>query len=298
MRERQPWFDLHDESCEQPAVSILGLPYDGGAGFRAGAAGAPERMRRLSRTSDPITRRGRNLRGVALRDFGDVAAKGEVGETLAQRDYLDAARRRLEELPAETFLLSLGGDHSVSIPALQAFAARHGQNAGILWFDAHADLFETYDGNPDSHACALRRALTLTGISPRHVVLLATRSFSEEEARFLEQEQVLCITAAEWLVTSSKEVAAKAALHLQSAPAVYLSVDADGFDASCAPGTGYPMPGGVAAEPFFTFLESAFRSLPIRGMDVTEVAPSLDQNDVTTFLAIQTILESLAVLHA
>ncbi len=296
MRDRQSWFDLHDDSCEQPDVSVLGLPYDGGVGFRAGAAAAPERMRQISRTSDPITRRGRNLRGLRLRDFGDVEAMKDDGKPVAARTYLDAARRRLEELPTGGFVLSLGGDHSVSIPSLQAFAARHGAEAGILWFDAHADLFETYDGNPDSHACALHRALTLSGISPRRVVLLSTRSFSEEEARFIEEEQVLCITAAEWLQSYSKDVAARAAQHLEGAPAVYLSVDADGFDASCAPGTGYPMPGGVGSEPFFSFMEEIFQRLPMRGMDITEVAPTLDSNDMTSFLAAQVVLEALGAL--
>lgn len=297
MKERRLWFDLHDDSCAQPEVSVLGLPYDGAVGFRAGAVGAPERMRQISRTSDPITRRGENLRGLTLRDFGDVEAVDGDGEPLPVRTYLEAARQRMEALPAGGFMLSLGGDHSVSIPALQVFASRHSKEAGILWFDAHADLFETYAGNPDSHACALYRALSLSGISPRRVVLLSTRSFSEEEARFIEQEQVLCITAAEWLQTSSKEVAARAAEHLQGTPAVYLSVDADGFDASCAPGTGYPMPGGVGSESFFAFMEEIFQQLPVRGMDITEVAPTLDSNDMTSFLAVQVVLEALGALQ-
>lgn len=297
MKDRRHWFDLHDDSCEQPDVSILGLPFDGGVGFRAGAAGAPGRMRQISKTSDPITRRGASLRGLSLRDFGDVEPLGGEGEPPAVRAYLETARHRMEDLPGDGFLLFLGGDHSVSIPSLQAFAARHGKEAGILWFDAHADLFETYAGNPDSHACALYRALSLSGISPRRVVLLATRSFSEEEARFIKEEQVLVITAAEWLQTSSKAVAAKAAEHLQKAPAVYLSVDIDGFDASCAPGTGYPMPGGVGSEPFFTFVEESFRQLPMRGMDITEVAPALDSNDMTSFLAVQIVLETLGALR-
>jgi len=298
MRDRRIWFDLHDDSCEQPDVSVIGLPFDGAVGFRAGAAGAPERMRQISQMSDPITRRGENLRGLLLRDFGDVEARDDKGEPLPVRTYLEAARRRMEGLPAGAFMLTLGGDHSVSISSLQAFAARHGKEAGILWFDAHADLFETYSGNPDSHACALYRALSLSGISPRRVVLLATRSFSEEEARFIKEEQVLCITAAEWLQSSSKEVAARAAERLQGAPAVYLSVDADGFDGSCAPGTGYPMPGGVGSESFFTFMEEAFQHLPVRGMDITEVAPTLDSNDVTSFLAVQVVLEALGALKS
>jgi agmatinase len=296
MRDRQPWFDLHDEECARPAVAVLGLPYDGGVGFRAGAAGAPARLRELSRTCDSITRRGRSLGSLTLRDFGDVPGKDDAGNPLDVGSYLDAARRRMAQLPADAFRISLGGDHSISIPSIEAFAACHGKDAGILWFDAHADLFESYDGNPDSHACALYRALKLSGIRPGRVVLLATRSFSAEEVRFIEQEKILCITAAEWMESSPAEVAARAAARLEGVPAVYLSVDADGFDASCAPGTGYPMPGGVGSEVFFSFVEETFRRLPVRAMDVTEVAPSLDSNDVTSFLAVQVVLEALGAL--
>jgi agmatinase len=298
MKDRQPWFDLHDGSLEEPGVAVLGLPFDGGVGFRPGAAEAPARLREISRTSDALNREGRPVEGLTLRDFGDVAAADGEGKPLSQADYLEAARRRLKELPGDAFTLALGGDNSVSIPCIQSFAARHGSDAGILWFDAHADLFASYDGNPDSHACALRRALDLTGIAPERAVLLATRSFSREEERFIRERRVELITAAEWGRSGPGEVAARAAGRLEGATAVYLAVDIDGFDASCAPGTGYPMPGGVAGEPFFAALGELFRLLPIRSMDLTEVAPPLDHNDLTSFLAVQVVLEALAALSA
>ncbi len=294
MRDRQPWFDLHSPSCVDPAVAVLGLPFDGGVGFRAGAAGGPERMRRISRTSDPITRRRISLDDLTLRDFGDVSALGATGEPLSIRDYREAARLRLEELPDDSFKLVVGGDNSVSVAALEAFTAVHGPDVGILWFDAHADLFATYDGDPDSHACALRRALTLTGVAPQRAMLLATRSFAQEETQFIDEQGMDCVTAADWAAQSSTWVVERIARTLEGASAVYLAVDIDGFDASCAPGTGYPMPGGVSSEAFFAFLEQLFAALPVRGMDVTEVAPSLDHNDMTSFLAVQVVLEALA----
>ncbi len=63
-----------------------------------------------------------------------------------------------------------------------------------------------------------------------------------------------------------------------------------------APGTGYPMPGGVGSEPFFAFMEEIFQRLPMRGMDITEVAPTLDSNDMTSFLAVQVVLEALGAV--
>ena len=296
MRSRRLWFDLHDESAAAPTVAIIGLPYDGSASLHAGAAEAPARLRELSRTSDPITRRGKKIDGVTVRDFGDVSPE-EPGRMRPQREFLDAAASRLLELPECSFPIALGGDNSVSIPSIQAFARRHGRDVGIVWFDAHPDLFEQYDGNPDSHACALRRALELAGIGPRQAVLLGTRSFSSEEAEFIAREGVEVVTAAEWAGGTAEAVAERIATRLGGVGAVYLAVDIDGFDASCAPGTGYPMPGGVGSGEFFALLEALFARLPVRGLDLTEIAPPLDPNDVTSFLGVQVVLETIGLIR-
>ena len=158
MRDRRAWFDLHDDTLSAPDVAILGLPYDGGATLRAGAARAPAKLREISRTSDPITRRGRPIEGIRLRDFGDVPAPEASVRQTPQRDYLDAVEAKLDALPGARLVLAVGGDNSVTIPCLSSFAKRHGRDAGVIWFDAHPDLFESYDGVPESHACALRPA--------------------------------------------------------------------------------------------------------------------------------------------
>lgn len=294
MRQREPWFDLHDPGLSRPGVAIIGLPFDGSASLRAGAAQAPGRLREISRTCDPVTRRGRPIAGLSVRDFGDVAPL--EGPRATHRQYLEAALARLDDLPPDSFVLALGGDNSVSIPCLQSFARRHGDGAGVIWFDAHPDLFEAYDGNPDSHACALRRGMTLAGIAPQRAVLLGTRSYALEETMFIRSEGIEVIPAAECLATAAAQVASRIADRLAGSSAVYLGVDIDGFDSACAPGTGYPMPGGITAEWFFSLMEGLLPVLPVRGMDITEIAPPLDPNDVTAFLGVQVVLEALGIL--
>ncbi len=295
MPSRKPWFDLHDDSLEAPDVSILGLPFEGGTSRHGGAAAAPARLRDISRTSDPITRRGGIIEGITLRDFGDVLSS-PGGVELTPRGYLDLAAERVAGLPKGSFTIVLGGDNSVSIAALRGFVERHGQKVGVLWFDAHPDLFEVYNANLDSHACALRRAMTLTGFSPANVVLLATRSFSLEERRFIDEQGIEVVTSTEWLAARDEAILERIAKRFQGLNAVYLAVDIDGFDSSCAPGTGYPMPGGVGGETFFRLLERLFRNLPLRAMDITEISPALDRNDVTSFLGVQVVLETLGAL--
>ena len=295
MRQRRRWFDLDDGTLTAPRVALLGMPYDGAVSLRAGAAAAPERIRAISRTSDPISRRGLRV-SVPLRDYGDAGARGTTGQPLSQLAWMAVARSRLRELPADAFQLVIGGDNSVSIPSIEAFAQRHGGDVGILWFDAHPDLFEAYDGNPDSHACALRRSMANSGLNGSQVVLLGTRSFAEEEVRFMEEQRIECITASDWLGSTADKVALRIIDRLKGFSAIYWAVDIDGFDPSCAPGTGYPMPAGVTAEAFFQLQERLFARLPIRAMDITEVAPPLDVNDITGFLAAQIVLETAWLL--
>lgn len=104
------------------------------------------------------------------------------------------------------------------------------------------------------------------------------------------------VTAADFAALGPAEVAERIIAHLAPRRAIYLALDIDGFDAACAPGTGYPMPGGVGSEAFFVLLERLLAALPIRALDITEVAPPLDPSDVTSFLAAQIVLEVLAAI--
>lgn len=297
MPPRKLWFDLHDEAQASPHVAVLGLPFDGGSSLKRGAAAAPARLRELSRTCDPITRRGRRIEGLTLRDFGDVTGVDPEGRPLPQAAFMAAASARVAELPPGAVLLALGGDNSVTIPVLSAFLRRHGPEAGVIWFDAHPDLFASYDGNADSHACALRRAMSLAGTPLGRAVLIGTRSFSAGERELIDRETITLITASEWLAAGPEATAKRIARALGNAPAVYLALDVDGFDASAAPGTGYPTPAGPSSEAFFNLMEALVPRLPVRAIDLTEIAPPLDVNDVTSFLGVQVVLEMLSLLR-
>ncbi|MFQ5701714.1 MAG: arginase family protein [Acidobacteriota bacterium] len=294
MRQRREWFDLHDDTLAEPDVAVVGMPFDASASRQVGASQAPARLRELSRTSDPITRRGQPVEGLTLRDFGDLNTP--AANNGSQPDYLAQAQTRLYNLPKSSFLLLIGGDNSISIAGIGAFMKRNGPDAGVIWFDAHPDLFEQYDGNPDSHACALRRAMTLSGLTAANAVMLGTRSFSREESRFIAESGIEMVSAADWLSSSTDAVFGRILRRLGDRSAIYLAVDIDGLDASCAPGTGYPMPGGVGSAAFFDLLDLLVERLPIKAMDPTEISPPLDTNDVTGFLGVQVILETLGGL--
>ncbi|MGD8375420.1 MAG: arginase family protein [Acidobacteriota bacterium] len=292
VRDRRPWFDLERPEAEAPDVAIFGLPFDGAVSRHAGAGAAPARLRELSRTSDAVTRKGDPVDGLSVRDFGDLAP--QAGE--AASCYLERAYGWLRAAPEGAFRIYLGGDNSVSVAAIRDFAAEHGPGAGVLWFDAHPDLFEAYDGDPFSHACALRRPLELGAVDPAAVTLLATRSFSREELEYIRRHRIAVITAASWLEKGSQGVLSALGRQIGDRSALYLAIDIDGFDPAAAPGTGYPIPAGIPPERFFRLLVQLFERFPVRAMDLTEIAPSLDTADRTGFLGVQVVLESLGHL--
>lgn len=290
---RRPWGGLAAPDADPQAadVVVVGLPYDGGVSFRRGAAEAPARLREISRTADAATEEGEIIRDLRVADAGDLPPSGPA------HHYFETAAARLAALPADAFVLGLGGDHSVSVPLHRGAAGRWKEPFGIVHIDAHPDLFDVYAGDRLSHACPLRRAAEMPLVGPSRIVSLGIRSVGIEEVDYARRSGLRLITAREIARRGLDDVVAETAGRLSGLSRVYLDFDIDGLDSSVAPGTGYPAPGGFTAREFLTLLERLFGALPIRSMGIVEVAPPLDPNDMTSMMAVQTVLEVLGHLQ-
>jgi agmatinase len=307
MISRHPWGGLADPDGHGPAdVVILGLPYEGGACWRGGSAEAPRRLREISASSPAISETGFVIDAEMLRviDAGDV-----IPDHAGSAD--DAARRRyfarVEETAAKTFrvaapgggdafLMSLGGDHSVSIPLLSAFSGGYPEGYGLISLDAHPDLFETYEGSPLSNACPLRRAVDSSRLSPEHLLILGTRSYNRNELEFMQEKGIRFVPARDIDRDGVDAVIRLARQRMQGVGHIYLTVDIDVADPSCAPGTGAPVAGGLSGRQTIDLVRGLLEGLPVRSMDLVEIAPPLDPTDATLFLGLQIIFESFAVL--
>lgn len=324
MMRRHPWGGLADPSLPLPSdVNILGLPYDGAACYRKGAAEAPRRLRAISSSSPAISEEGYVVDTALLRvrDLGDIAPEAP-GPSAASGgpaapgapdagDGAEAARRayfaRVEAAVADAFrmaalagrdafLLSIGGDHSVSIPLLRGFASRFPEGYGLVSLDAHPDLFDAYEGSALSNACPLRRALDSSRLKPEHLLILGTRSYNPLELEFMKEKGIRFVPAR---AIDRSGVAAAVALareRMEGVGNLYLTLDIDVADPSCAPGTGAPVAGGLSARQLLDLVRGLLETLPVRAMDIVEVAPPLDPTDATLFLALQIVFETLAVL--
>jgi agmatinase len=281
---RSDWSGLTTDS-PTARVAILGVPFDGAVSFRPGAALAPGRIRHFSHHVAPITEDGQVLRDFAVRDYGDVE------RDLDWVRYFQTVEDRARQALQHPFTLFLGGDHSVGIPLMRAFDSMGGA-FGVLHIDAHVDLADSYEGHRWSHACTERRALELPGLQPEHMCFCGIRSWLAEELDFIAAHPGICVHTAKAMYQRGMDaVATEVIAQLQHLDRIYLTLDIDCLDPAYAPGTGTPEAGGLTSRELLDLLERVFAALPIRAMDIVEVAPPLDTSDITSIAALKVIYE-------
>lgn len=275
-------------NSDDPAaeVGVLGVPFDGAVSFRRGTAFAPAKLRELTPHLAPCAEEGQPLR-LRVRDYGDVPPDLEW-----PRYFHDVEERATEALQHPQALF-LGGDHSVTIPLMRAFDRFVDGPFGVLHFDSHPDLFDVYEGHHWSHACTERRALELSGLDPQHLVFVGLRSLCQEEWDFLKAHpEIPYYTARQCYQRGIEAIAEEVVERLEDVQAVYFTLDIDGLDPAYAPGTGTPEGGGLTTRDLLELVRVVFQRLPIQALDVVEVAPPLDQADITAFAALKVIYEA------
>jgi len=281
------WADLHDPdlSPAEADFTVIGVPYDGAACARKGAALGPERIRFWSTHLTPFSEDRTRLGNIRICDLGDIPITDQV------RDF-DLVREKVATLPNVPIIL--GGDHSISIPVFQAQCERYkGQRLGVLWVDAHPDLCDVFTGSKLSHACVLRRALEF-GIEPQEVCLVGVRSWEDQEIDLIENGGFNVYTAAHVAERGMKSVTSSVYSKLSDCDAVHISLDIDCLDPAFAPGTGIPDSGGLTSRDVITLIKS-LRGLLLVGLDVVEVSPPIDPSEATVFAALKIIMEYVAV---
>jgi agmatinase len=260
---------------DRPADAVvLGAPFEGGISFRAGAAEGPRAVRHASQSIESYSPRlQRDLDDLDLADAGDLQIAG-----LSPRSALDGIADAVEShARAGSFVLTLGGDHSVSIGTSAGFRRVHREIAHVV-FDAHFDLRESYEGSELSHACGTRH-MALAGPT----CVLGVRSGAREE--FVDADALLVA----WSESVALPDAMRAAIGDRL---VFVSVDLDVLDPGIFPGTGNPEPGG----PSYLELRAALLALadfPVVGVDLVEVAPPLDPSGLSPVVAAELTREAL-----
>ena len=281
------WADLSqpDFTPADSDFSVIGVPYDGAACARKGAALAPERIRFWSMHLTPFSEDRTRLGGTRICDLGNISINDQ------EQDF-EFVCKKVAALPNVPIIL--GGDHSISIPVLEAQRERYkDQRLGLLWVDAHPDLCDVFTGSRLSHACVLRRALEF-GIEPQDVCMVGLRSWEDQEIDLIENSRLNVYTAALVSERGMKSVATSVYSKLNVCDAVHISLDIDCLDPAFAPGTGIPDSGGLTSREVITLIKS-MQGLPLAGLDLVEVSPPVDPSEATVFAALKIIMEYVAV---
>ncbi len=254
-----------EASADADAV-ILGLATDGGVSFRPGAAQAPTGIREFSESIESWSRRaGRDLEDLRLVDLGDHDERESIEKVVGEA--LDASPGAL--------LVSMGGDHSVTPPAVRAVASRR-DGLALVGFDAHLDLREDYPGD---HACTYRRVAD-AGVD---CFVFGPRSGARSEWDDVPKVLSWCSPDLRLPIGVRERLAGRP---------IYVTVDIDVLDPSVAPGTGNPEPGGPSFEQLLEALE-ALADLDVVACDVVEVSPPLDPSGITQAAAAVLVREAI-----
>jgi len=280
------WADLARPGLApaQADFTILGVPYEGGVSARGGTAQAPARLRFWSQHLTPFAEDRTPLGHLRLCDLGDHPVAQPEQDFPALRERI----RQMGNIP-----IVLGGDHSISIPVIQAQLDRFSdRRLALLWLDAHPDLCDFFNGSRFSHACVLRRAIE-SGLRPHDVLLLGLRSWEDQEIPLLEKEPFRIYTAAQVAEKGIRAVLKEVRTWLHSYDAIHISLDIDCLDPAFAPGTGIPEAGGLSTRELMILMQG-LRGFPLVGLDLVEVSPPLDSSEATIFAALRLILEFIA----
>jgi agmatinase len=278
----KPWGGLAGVPAEEADVYLAGIPYDGSAVYRKGAAAAPARIRQLSAVMPPVTELGAPLLGLRVHDLGDIPAGPAIEAGWEQ------VADRLAALPQSALLTVIGGDHCATIPVLAAQARRH-PGLAVAWIDAHPDLCEYSRGGRWTCGCALRRGIEAAGLTPHDVAIAGARDFDPEEVEFAGANGMLVLTAPK--VAEDVRGAGRALAEWAANRPLHLSFDIDFLDPAYAPGTEIPSAGGFTTRQALDLLGAIAEGSRLVGLDVAEVSPPADSADITSLAALKLIFE-------
>lgn len=284
---RLPASELSDDLD----IAIIGIPLDIGSSNRSGSRFGPRQIRAESVLVRPY---GMHTRAAPFDSF-QVADVGDVPiNTFNLRDSIDIIERYYDELVAKDIKpLTVGGDHTVTLPVLRALQKKHGAMA-VVHVDAHADINDNMFGEKIAHGTIFRRALEENLIDGNKMIQIGLRAtgYSAEDFDWSRNQGVRVVEVEECWYQSLLPLMAEFRERIGPDIPTYLSFDIDGLDPSVAPGTGTPEPAGLTAAQGLEIIRGVFGTNLV-GADLVEVSPPYDTSGNTSLLAANLLFEML-----
>ena len=282
------------EDVDDYDVAVVGVPWDSGVTYRPGARFGPSAIRQASRLLRPYNPAldVQPFRDAQVVDAGDVAANPfDIPRAI------DETREGLAALitPAGRPVLSLGGDHTMALPALQAMHSVHGPLA-LVHFDAHLDTWNTYFDAPYTHGTPFRRASEQGLIVKGHSAHVGIRGSLYDRQDLLDDEELgFTIVHCRDIDRIGVDGIVERVVDRVGDHPVYVSIDIDVLDPAFAPATGTPEAGGMTSRELLGVLR-AMRELRLVGADIVEVSPVYDHAEVTAVAAANIAYELVTIM--
>lgn len=265
---------------ENAKIVVLPVPYDGTSTWLKGADKGPAAILEASanmelydiETNSEVYKQG-------------IATLDPVTEDASPEAMSDAVETRIDTiLNDKKFPVLLGGEHSVSIGAIRAFA-KHYEHFSVLQLDAHSDMRDTYEGSDHNHACIMARAKEMATVAQ-----VGIRSSCIEEKHNIDPDRIFYAheikESSNWMYDVSEKLNDN----------VYVTIDLDVFDPAYMPSTGTPEPDGLTYREVVNFLKLINERHNIIGLDVVELCPN-DINKAPDFLASKLIYQILSMKY-
>ena len=274
---------LPDEysGLKNASIVVLPVPFDGTSTWIKGADRGPEALIEASA----------NMELYDIETDSEVYTRGIfTARAIREKKHPEKMVKQVEKkvgdfLAKDKFVVTLGGEHSVSVGAIRAHAAFH-EGLTVLQLDAHSDMRPEYEGSAYNHACAMARA-----VESAPVVQVGIRSMDAGEKEFIRPERIFYaekrMQNPAWMDQAVGLLSDK----------VYLTIDLDVFDPSIMPSTGTPEPGGLFWYEVLELIRRVNAKSTIVGFDVVELCPD-KRNKAPDFLAAKLVYKILSYRFA
>ena len=271
-------LDNEFTAYENARIVILPVPYDGTSTWLKGADKGPQAILEASA----------NMELYDIETDSEVYTQGiatleAVTEDQSPEAKSDAVEKQVDAiLMDKKFPVLLGGEHSVSIGSIRAFA-KHYENFSVLQLDAHSDMRDNYEGSDHNHACVMARAKEMATVAQ-----VGIRSSCIEEKHNIDPDRIFYAheikESPTWMYNVSEKLNDN----------VYITIDLDVFDPAYMPSTGTPEPDGLTYREVINFLKLINERHNIIGLDIVELCPN-EMNKAPDFLASKLIYQLLSM---
>ncbi|EKU51342.1 agmatinase [Acinetobacter sp. WC-323] len=274
-------------------AAFIGIPLDIGTSLRSGTRFGPRQIR-----AESVMIRPYNMAtGAAPFESLNVADLGDVPiNTFNLAEAVRIIEAHYDRILAHPIIpLTLGGDHTLTLPILRSIYKKHGP-VGLVHIDAHADVNDEMFGEKIAHGTTFRRAAEEGLLDCQRVVQIGLRAqgYSADDFNWSRRQGFRVVQAEECWHKSLAPLMEEVRQQVDGGP-VYLSFDIDGIDPAWAPGTGTPEIGGLTTIQAMEIVRGC-QGLNLVGCDLVEVSPPYDTTGNTSLLGANLLYEMLCVL--